>query len=118
MVLKSNPLFRAAYKEAKQFWESDTNSKERIAVKAQVMVEDYLLDLGRIFTNPDNNLANRLEAFNKLMKLAKVDGGEPKQESGGGSTQAINISIDMGAEKVTATIDASPVIDGELGDGE
>jgi hypothetical protein len=110
-VLRENPAFRAAYKEAKQFWESDSNVRERIATKAATMLEDALLDLHEIMTDRKMAVGSRLEAFKQIAVLAKVNGGEQAAKAGGAGG-SINIHIDMGAQSVRVEKQAE-AIDGE-----
>lgn len=118
--LSANPQFKSAYREAKVFWESDANAKERITVKASALVEDSLLDLHAIFTNTTNQSA-RLDAFKQLMVLAKINAGEAKDLNAGAAGTKIVVNIDMGANRqVQATYDAEYIeqsVD-EFGDEE
>lgn len=113
--LSKTDAFKSAYKECKQFWDSDANIKERIAAKAAFMLEDSLLELHTIFHDGTKNGTIRLDAFKQMTVLAKVNGGEQKDQVAG-TGQAININIDMGQGRVvTAHVD-KPVIEGELAD--
>ena len=94
-TISRDPQFRAAFAEAKRFWNSDTNSKERIAVKAQAMVEDSLIELYTLFHDAAKNPTARLEALKTMMKLARVDAGEPK-DIPAASGRAVHIHINMG----------------------
>ena len=111
--MSAQPTFKKAYAEAKRFWDSDANVRDRIATKAAVLVEDALLDVYTLFKDTQNAGA-KMDAFKTIMKLAKVDGGEQKVENPLGSGQAININIDMGAKVVSTTLEN--IIEGELAD--
>lgn len=101
--ISKSQQFRAAYAEAKQFWNSDSNAKERIAIKAQAMVEDSLLELHTLFHDAAKNPTARLDALKTMMKLARVDAGEPKEMKDVGG-RAVHIHIDMGAQRVEREI--------------
>jgi hypothetical protein len=98
-----DPQFRAAFSEAKRFWNSDTNAKERIAIKAQAMVEDSLLELYTLFHDGAKNPTARIEALKTMMRLARVDAGEPK-EATGATGRAVHIHIDMGERTIEREI--------------
>lgn len=105
-TLSKTPAFKHAYQEAKTFWESDSNAKERIAVKAATMLEDSLLELHTIFHDGAKSGSLRMDAFKQITVLARLNGGEMRDPSGGAAGQQININIDMGGgQSVVATID-------------
>ena len=52
-ALRDLPAFRNAYREARAYWESDSNYKERIAVKAGIMVEETLMDIYDLIKDGD-----------------------------------------------------------------
>jgi hypothetical protein len=95
-------MFRTAIREAKSMWKSDLNVKQRIQVKAAMLVEDSLLDVFAIIKNENMPAAAKLEAFEKLMKTADLAprAGNGQVAAGGG----FKISIIMGdtpAQQVT-----------------
>jgi hypothetical protein len=110
--LKQSDVFRSAYKEAKQFWDSDANIKERIAAKAAYMLEDSLLELHGIFHDASKTGQIRMDAFKQMTVLAKVNGGEQRDQVAG-TGQAININIDMGQGKTMHATVEQPAIEGE-----
>lgn len=111
-ALSRTPAFRSAYTEAKQFWESNANARERIAVKALAMLEDSLLELHTIFHDGDKTGQVRLDAFKQMSVLAKVNGGEQKAENTRAG-QTVNIHIDMGNGQVVTAQAQQPAIEGE-----
>lgn len=111
-TLSKNPAFRSAYQEAKQFWESDANARDRIAVKSLAMLEDSLLELHNIFHDAQRAGDIRLKAFQQMTVLARVNGGEQKDQAGRAG-QTVNIHIDMGNGHVLTAQAQQPAIDGE-----
>lgn len=101
--LRDIPAFRTAYREAAAFWKSDANTKERIAVKAAIMVEDSLFDIFDIVKNADSNLAARLDAFKQLKEIAQVDSkAVAAGMAAGGTGQRISINIKLGGSVVAS----------------
>lgn len=96
-VIARQPRFVAAFKEAKQFWHSDANAKERIQVKAAAMLEDSLLELHRLFHDAAKNPTARLEALKSMMKLARMDAGEARVEGGAAVGRSVHVHINLGA---------------------
>lgn len=103
----NNPMFRSAYVEAKRLWSSDMNAQDRIKVKATMMVEDALIDVYRIIKDDTALSVSKLEAFEKLGKLAQVMGQKP---SAVGERHTIIINV---GEKPTKIEFEQPAIEGE-----
>ena len=101
--IAKDPQFRAAFAEAKRFWNSDANAKERIAIKAQAMVEDSLLSLHTLFHDATKNPTARIDALKTMMKLARVDAGEQK-EINPVAGRSVHIHINMGQQHVDREI--------------
>lgn len=97
-VLKDIPAFKNAYREAKAFWNSDANFKERIAVKAGTLVEGTMLDVYTIIKDADANIASRLDAFKTLASMAGTDG---KHKEAAATGQRVSVNITLGKETVT-----------------
>jgi len=104
-----NPQFRTILKNAKEVWSSDNNVKERIRAKAGLLVEDSLLDIYNIVTNPNITPSVRNQSFSHLANVADVSSPDRGSASGGGFRVVINLP-----DKKQATIEAKPVIEGEL----
>lgn len=93
----SNPHFRKMVKEYKALWNSDLSVKERIRFKTMMLVEDSLIELHRIFHDPNLAVNARMDAFKSMAKVATVDAPDKEGQSAG---ERINISINIpGAEK-------------------
>lgn len=111
--ISKDPQFLAAFKEARAFWGSDSNAKERIQVKAAVMLEDSLLELYSMFHDAQKNPTARLDALSKMMKLAKMDAGEAKADVGVAAGRSVHVNIHMGSTVVEREISAI-TIEGEI----
>lgn len=100
-----DPMFRMAIKEAKALWKSDLNVQQRIRLKSAFLVEDSILDIFAIIKNEQMPAASKLEAFEKLMKVADM---APKTKGADGAVAAgFKVVIQMGN-----TPDQKVVIDG------
>jgi hypothetical protein len=87
-----DPMFRDMVKQAKSIWSSDLSIKERIRLKAQVCVEDSLLEVFKIVHNVDMAVPAKLDAFKQLARVAEVDSPERgKGDSGSRFTVSINL---------------------------
>jgi hypothetical protein len=111
--LRDMPAFRSAYREAKAFWEGDSNYKERIAVKAGVMVEETLMDVYDIIKESDTHKSIRMDAFKTLAAMAGTDGKQKEAQHAG---QRVNINIRLGNETPVAKVVevTGHTIEGEL----
>jgi hypothetical protein len=110
-VLSKDPQFINAFREAKQFWNSDSNAKERITIKAQAMLEDSLLAVHELFHNAATNPTARMDALKTMMKLARMDAGEAKEEIGPAAGKSVHVHINM-APGVAIIKDVTPIIEG------
>lgn len=90
--LMTDPQFRHQVAEFKREWNSPLTAKERTRVKAALAVEDGLIEIYRIFHDPDIPPPVRLEAYRELVKLGDM---APKKEAegpvGGGFSITINV---------------------------
>jgi hypothetical protein len=101
-VWKADPVFIQQFKEARAFWNSNSNTKERIVTKALAMLEDSLMGLFAIANSSGTATGARLEAVKQIAGLAKVDGGERAALAaegaliggGGGPSVVIQINLD------------------------
>lgn len=92
-----DPMFRDMVKQAKSIWSSDLSIKERIRLKAQVCVEDSILEVFGIVHNPEMAVPAKLDAFKQLARVAEVDSPERgKGDSGSRFTVSINLGNQTG----------------------
>lgn len=89
--------FVAAYKEAKAFWDSSPNTRDRIRAKAGALLEDGLQDMFGILKNENMPASSRLEASKQLASLHE---GPKKDQGPTGPTTIIQI-VRRGREPVT-----------------
>lgn len=94
-----DPAFRKVLQETKELWTSDANVKERIRAKAGLLVEDALLDIFHIITDPEVNASTRVSSFDSLAKAADV--ASPSKGGEGGSGFKVIINLPQQEEPVT-----------------
>lgn len=102
-----DPMFRSAYHETKQLWASDMNVQQRIRVKAAFLLEDSLLDLFAIVKHESLPVNAKLEAIEKLAKIADVTPGKKDQQTG--MAEKFSIQINIGGNDKAVIIDGSAV---------
>lgn len=100
----SDPHFKAMYQEAKAIWAGTGNVRERIRAKAALLLEDSLLPLYGIIHNHEQTSAARIEAFAKLMSVS--DMVPSRAGSGGPVGEKFNLTINIGDDRQTVTIQA------------
>lgn len=93
-LVASTPKFRQLYKEARAYWGSDSNAKERIQAKATMLVEDSMLEMFAIIHNKTLAPAARIDSFKTLSKMARTS-GDAKDEGAAVGSQ-FSITIDLG----------------------
>jgi hypothetical protein len=102
-----NPQFKQLLRDTKQVWQSDLNVKERIRLKAALLVEDSLLGIFRMMGDKDSGPLTRLNAFRELARIASVEEKENKG-GGAGSKFVLNITVPGGAQPVVIEGSAEP----------
>jgi hypothetical protein len=93
--------FKRMVKEAKREWNSASNAKERIRIKAAIAAEEGLLTLYEIFQDLELNPSARLEAYKQITELADVKPKKDVQDTG----QHFNLVLNLG-DKAPITIEA------------
>jgi hypothetical protein len=90
-----DPLFRSMVQETKKIWKSELNTKERIRIKSQLLVEDSLLEMFHIINDRDKAPQARIDAFEKLAKIGDLTEKDKNPSMG----ERVTISINLGAEQ-------------------
>lgn len=94
--LKDRPYFLALLKNELATWGSSLNVTERVKVKAQYIVEDWLKVAARDANNPNEPLAARSQVMRIVTGLAGMGGGGV--EAGGPSDRFV-VNINLGEDK-------------------
>jgi hypothetical protein len=113
----ANPAFKQLYREAKAVWNSDANTKERIRIKSQMLVEDSLLLLYKMVHDADLSANARLDAFGKMAEMADV---KPRKEAETGGGNGFHLTLNFGDTPMEITAQALPEekqIEGEVVNG-
>lgn len=93
---QQDKLFASAFREAKSFWDSNPNVKERIRMKAGMLLEDSLEDILLIIKDPVMGAVHKLEATKQLGILSGAATVKP-DAAGGGS--GFKLTINVGGNK-------------------
>jgi len=108
---QADPLFVSAYRQAKQFWLSDSNIRERIKLKSAALLEDSIEHVGAVVQSKDTGALAKLDAVEKLGKLSD-SWDTARRQQGAAQAQQVNITIDLGdrdSEKVVVSGKTIPV---------
>jgi hypothetical protein len=92
--IQSNPIFHTRMVEEAQMWSASTkqNVRERVALKASVMVEELLLEAVGMVQDPGIPGAARVQALQFIAKMGHLGEGTMSKDDGSGRVQ-INIMI-------------------------
>jgi hypothetical protein len=96
--------FRHMVNEFRREWHSPLSARERVRLKSSLAVEDGLIELYRIFKDLDYTPSARLDAFKQLVGLADMQPKKDAVESG----PSFSLTLNLGGESRTVTIDATP----------
>lgn len=104
LMLKDHQ-FKQMIVQFKREWHDAANAKERIRLKAALMVEENLLMLDQIFNDLELNPQARLDAFKQMVTLADV---APKADAAQTGPK-FNLTLNLGNDSKPVTIDAEAV---------
>lgn len=105
-----HPRFKTLFLEALSVWRGATNAKERVGVKAALMVEEWMPEANRLFHDVQQPLSAKVEAMKLMAKLAGLGEAADKGVAAGervvvninlSAAGAPNIQIDKVAEAKT-----------------
>lgn len=98
----NHPRFMMYYSEAHALWNSSANTRERSALKAAVMFEQWLEQANTMFMNDKEPLSSRVSLMQYLGKVAKVV--DDAKEAGATQGDRVVVNINLGAGR-NITID-------------
>jgi hypothetical protein len=90
--LMADKQFRHMVAEFRREWNSPLSARDRVKVKSALAVEDGILELNRLFYDPDVTPNVRLDAYKQLVQLADM---QPKRDDAGPATGGFSISINI-----------------------
>ena len=103
--LLKEPAFKQQIKEAKQYWDSPSNLRERVQAKTGMLIEDSVMEMYTLIHDSDLNPAARLDAFKTLARMANMEDPQKKEvaqlrQTGEGASKdkRVMISINLGGE--------------------
>ena len=103
--LLQDPQFRHMITDFRREWNSPMSAKDRIKLKALLMVEDNLITLHQLFNNDLTNPTARLAAYDQMVKLADA---APKREAAADGGSKFHLTLNLGAHTAEPfTIDAA-----------
>jgi hypothetical protein len=111
--IKANPIFQTRLVEEAQVWSASTkaNLRERVSVKAAVMIEELLIDTVHLIKDQEIPGAARVAALQFLAKLGHLGEGPLTRDDGSGRVQ---INILIGGQKLSFDKETdAKLIDGE-----
>ncbi len=94
--LLKDPQFRHMIADFRREWNSPMQAKDRIKLKALLMVEDNLITLHQMFNNVNMNATARLNAYEQMIKLADA---APKKDLIDGGGAKFNLTLNLGAHQ-------------------
>lgn len=99
--IKNHPAFMRFYAEAHQIWNSSANAKERSALKAGILFEQWLEKANALMAS-NEPLSSKVQLMQFLARVAGFDQGKDVKQSAPGDRVVVNINLGAGR---TFTID-------------
>lgn len=101
----ADPQFRTILRQTSQFWNADSNAKERIRAKSSALVEDSLLAIFGLIHSPETAPPVKNDAFRHLARVAAVDSAD---RDGANAGERFTVTINLPAAATQPVIiDAS-----------
>lgn len=109
-TIRHNPHFNRLLASEIEAWHSASNTAERVKVKTQAMIEEWLPEAFARLNAPSENLNHKVELAKLIRDLAGM-GGRNVDATGGG--ERVSISINLGSGD-PIRIEKAPMIEGEV----
>lgn len=116
--VRCHPAFERAYLEAKTIWHGTGNTRERVALKAGMLFEDWLAEADSLFHDKHQPLSSKVELLKQMSKVAGFEQSDKQQSIAPGDRVVVEINLGAGvqpgsnAQPVAVTIDKiAPSID-------
>lgn len=106
--IQDDPKFQVMLKDMVLEWNSASNTRQRIKIKAQTAIEVLMDTLFREVIKGEAPLTQKVDAVRQLARLGELEGA---QVGGGQAGDRVSIVINMGAPQAPAepiTIDVTP----------
>ncbi len=108
--LKRHPYFARVLNAEVEAWQSAVNTGERVRLKSQAMMEEFLPDLYQRMIAPREDLMKVVKGAELVAKLAQLGESASKENP----SDKVVITINMGAERLQVAKQVTPqVIDHE-----
>lgn len=114
--VRQHPAFERAYLDAKALWGSGS-ARERVAVKAGVLFEDWLNEANLLFHDRTQPLSSKVELLKQMAKVAGFEQSDKQSAIAPGDRVVVEINLGAGMQApnmqpVAVTIDKiAPTID-------
>ena len=97
--IQTNPIFTTRLGEEAAVWSTSTrqNIRERVGIKAAVMIEELLIEAVGIVQDPGIPGAARIQALQFLAKMGELGEKAELRDDGSGR---VTININLGSEKL------------------
>jgi hypothetical protein len=104
--LKRHPYFCRVLNAEVEAWHSAVNTSERVRLKSQAMMEEFLPDLYKRMVAPKEDLMKVVKGAELVAKLANL-GAEGKDIN---PSDKVVITINMGAERIQVAKQVTPQV--------
>lgn len=95
--IKQNPYFQNLLRAAVEDWEKASNTKERVALKALVCIEEAMPEFFARMHDKNDPLPAKVKALEVFSNLAGV--GKSAKENTGASGEKFSVTINLGADE-------------------
>lgn len=93
-VLLKDEKFQQLLKQSKAEWNAESNTADRIRLKAQMCLEQLLMPMFQTASNPQVPVPARNETTKIIERIAGVS----NKEDGGGNGAVFKLTINLGSE--------------------
>lgn len=93
-MIKDHPRFMQYYAEAYTVWNSASNYRERVALKAGVMSDEFMQEANRLMHDPKEPMAPKVALFQMLNRISGI---EKEKGTGVQAGERVVLNINFGA---------------------
>jgi hypothetical protein len=116
VALLGSDTFKAMIVAAKQEWATPGNAKSRAQIKAQLAVEESIIDMYQIVQDAKEPATSRVAAFAQLKAVGKFEATPTEQMGSGGP--GFSVVINLGPKSLEVSAPHSNVAEAEVIDGD
>lgn len=109
-----NPVFMTFFAEARSVWGSSSNAQQRIAAKAGIQLEQWLVEADRLLHDPNSPMAPKVELAKYLGRIAGVEAVHAERRAEVAGDSRTTVVINLGHARQVIEKERTPVLEADF----